>query len=185
MAGTTLKQRTCATADLGPVQLAGVRALLVDAFAGDPDGDFDDHDWDHALGGHHVLVWDDGYVVGHAAVVRRHLVHGSRTLRCGYVEAVVVRADRRRRGIGERLMAEVERLLGGYDLGALGATDEGRLLYERRGWRSWRGRLSALTPDGVVATPDDQGSVMVRPGPGAELDLDGELTCDWRSGDLW
>ena len=60
----------------------------------------------------------------------------------------------------------------------------GALLYESRGWQRWRGRLSALTPSGVVRTPDDEGWLFVMPAA-AIVDLDGELTCDWRDGDLW
>jgi aminoglycoside 2'-N-acetyltransferase I len=35
-----------------------------------------------------------------------------------------------------------------------------------------------------VRTPDDDGAVWVL-GLSAPLDLDGELTCDWRDGDVW
>jgi aminoglycoside 2'-N-acetyltransferase I len=44
--------------------------------------------------------------------------------------------------------------------------------------------LSALTPDGVVRTEDDDGSVYVLP-VAVPLDLSGELACDWRDGDVW
>jgi aminoglycoside 2'-N-acetyltransferase I len=82
-------------------------------------------------------------------------------------------------------MEALERVVrGAYDLGALGATDDAVPLYTGRGWVAWRGRLSALAPDGVVATPDEEGAVYVLPGT-APLDLDGELTCDWRDGDVW
>jgi aminoglycoside 2'-N-acetyltransferase I len=71
-----------------------------------------------------------------------------------------------------------------YDLGALGATDEAVALYERRGWKLWQGPSSALTPAGVRRTPDEDGAIYVLPGAVA-LDLAGELTCDWRDGDVW
>jgi hypothetical protein len=35
-----------------------------------------DHDWDHALGGVHALVWEDGELIGHASVIQRRLLHG-------------------------------------------------------------------------------------------------------------
>ena len=72
-----------------------------------------------------------------------------------------------------------------YDLAALGTTDEGAPFYASRGWQVWRGPTGALTPDGVVATPDEDGAVLVLPTPGVPLDLDGRLVCDWREGDLW
>ena len=173
--------RTVHTADLGAGERAAVRALLDDAFA----GDLDDDDWEHALGGLHVLRHDDGGLVGHAAVVQRRLVHAGTALRCGYVEAVAVRPDRRGRGHGAALLGEVGRVLrGAYDLGALGATEAGAALYARAGWQRWRGSTWALTPEGRRRTPDDDGAVMVLP-VAVVLDLDGELTCDWRDGDVW
>ena len=81
-------------------------------------------------------------------------------------------------------MAWLEELAPGYDLLALGATDDGVPLYESRGWQRWRGRLSALTPTGVEPTPDDEGWLFVLLGA-TPLDLDAELTCDWRDGDVW
>jgi aminoglycoside 2'-N-acetyltransferase I len=173
--------RVAHTGDLDPATLGAARELLVAAF----EGDIDEHDWEHSLGGMHALAWEDGEVVAHAALVQRRLLHRGRALRAGYVEGVGVRADRRGRGLGAAVMAPLERLLrGAYDLGALGATDDAIPLYERHGWQRWRGPLSALTPHGVVRTPDEEGAVFVLPA-GAELDLDGELTCDWRDGDVW
>ncbi len=115
--------RVAHTSALDAATLAAARALLTEVFA----GDFEAHDWEHAL------------------------------------EEVIRNA---------------------YDLGALGSTDEAAPLYRARGWQGWRGRLSALTPAGTVRTPDEEGWVYVLPGAVA-LDLDRELTCDWRDGDVW
>ncbi len=170
--------RVAHTADLDGAALQAARALLDDAF----EGDFLPDDWEHALGGMHALLWEDGELVAHAAVVMRRLVHDGRALRAGYVEGVGVRPDRRRRGHGGAVMEAVERIVrGAYDLGALGATDEAVALYTKRGWRRWEGRLSALTPSGVARTPDEEGAVYVL----GDLDVTGELTCDWRDGDVW
>jgi aminoglycoside 2'-N-acetyltransferase I len=173
--------RTAHTADLSGETLDRARALLVDVF----EGDISDHDWEHALGGVHALVWEGSELVGHASVVQRRLLHGGRALRTGYVEGVGVRADRRRRGYGGALMGALERVIrGAYELGALSATDEAIPLYEGRGWKRWRGRTFALTPRGIVRTADDDGAVYVLP-LAVPLALDGELTCDWRDGDVW
>ncbi|MGY1637326.1 GNAT family N-acetyltransferase [Geodermatophilus sp. SYSU D00742] len=169
------------TAHVPARTLAAARALLDDAFG----GDFDDADWDHALGGLHALAWADGELVGHGAVVQRRLLHGGRALRAGYVEAVAVAAAHRRTGVASAVMAGLEGVVrGAYDLGALGATDDGAALYTARGWRRWRGPTSVLGPAGTVRTPDDDGAVHVLPGA-VPLDLDGSLTCDWRDGDTW
>ncbi len=170
------------TSQLDAARLDAARELVLGAF---PPGFFTDSDWEHALGGMHALVLDGEEVVGHAAVVQRRLVHAGRALRCGYVEAVAVRADVRRRGHGGTLMTAVGELLhGAYELGALGATDDGARLYERFDWQRWRGPLAALTPAGVVPTPDDEGALLVLT-LGVPLDLDGALVCDWRDGDVW
>jgi aminoglycoside 2'-N-acetyltransferase I len=82
-------------------------------------------------------------------------------------------------------MAALERIVrGAYELGALGATEAGARIYAQRGWQLWRGPTSTLTPDGIVRTPEDDGSIFVLPVT-AQLDLDGELSCDHRDGDAW
>jgi aminoglycoside 2'-N-acetyltransferase I len=173
--------RTAHTADVDAAVLEAAHELLQDVF---PDG-FAAEDWEHSLGGVHALAWQGDALVGHGSVVQRRLMHGGRALRAGYVEGVGVRADRRRLGIGGAVMGALERVVrGAYDLGALGATEAAAPLYMGRGWVAWRGRLSALTPDGVVRTEDEEGTVYVLPGA-APLDLDGELMCDWRDGDVW
>jgi aminoglycoside 2'-N-acetyltransferase I len=173
--------RVAHTAELDAATLEAAHALLVEAFA----GEFAAEDWDHSLGGMHALAWEGDELVGHASLVQRRLLHGGRALRAGYVEGVAVRADRRGRGIGGAVMEPLERLLrGAFELGGLGATELGAPLYERHGWVPWRGPTFALTPAGIVRTADSDGAVYVLP-LSAPLDLDGELTCDWRDGDLW
>jgi aminoglycoside 2'-N-acetyltransferase I len=173
--------RTAHTADLDADTLRAAYALLQDAFA----GELGEDDWEHALGGIHTLAYQDGELVGHASVVQRRMLHGGRALRCGYVEGVGVLAAHRRQGHGAAMMAELERVIrGAYDLGALGATDDGAALYTGRGWQRWEGPISAFTPDGIVRTPEEDGFVYVLPGD-APLDLTGELICDWRDGDVW
>ena len=173
--------RTAHTADLDAETLRAVRLLLDAVF----EGELDDDDWEHALGGIHALAWEGGEIVGHASVVQRRIVHGGRALRAGYVEAVGVSAAHRRRGYGAALMAAVERVIrGAYDLGALGATDDGAALYTSRGWRRWEGPTSALTPDGIARTTEEDGFIYVLP-LAVEFDLSGDLICDWRDGDVW
>ncbi|GAA4984288.1 GNAT family N-acetyltransferase [Pseudonocardia tropica] len=175
------------TADLGPDGLRALRALLDAAFPAGADGTggFDDTSFDHALGGVHVLAGPPHEPVGHAAVVARRVLHGGVALRTGYVEAVAVRPGRQGGGLGGLLMAEVDRIVrGGFRLGALGAADRAARLYRRHGWRRWSGPLAALTPDGVVDTPDERGAVHVLP-VDAPLDPARALVCDWRDGELW
>ena len=160
--------------------LTATRELLDEAF----DGDFGDEDWENSLGGVHVLVRDGDELIGHGAVVQRRMLHDGRALRVGYVEAVAVRADRRREGVGGAVMAALEDVVrGAYPLGALSASEDGLEFYAGRGWQRWRGRTFAMTPTGVVRTEEEDDGVFVL--PVAPLDLAGDLTCDWRDGDVW
>lgn len=181
-AAPDIRVRLSHTWVVSATERAAIRRLLDLAF----DGDFDDTDFDHALGGLHVIVTADDdarAIVGHASVVARQMLIGDEPRRCGYVEAVAVDTAYQRRGIGGRLMSTVEQIVdGAYDLGALGASDAGRPLYLAHGWMSWRGPLGVLAPDGLRLTPDDRGAVLVR---GADLDLEARLACDWRAGDVW
>jgi aminoglycoside 2'-N-acetyltransferase I len=171
---------TAHTADLDAATLSAARALMYDVF-----DDMTEDDWEHGLGGIHALAWDGPELIGHASVVQRRLLHGGRSLRTGYVEDVGVRADRRRQGVGAAMMDALERVVrAAYDLGALGASDEGAAFYASRGWQRWRGPTSALAPTGITRTPDEDGCIYVLPGA-VPLDLSGELSCDWRSGDGW
>ncbi|OON79717.1 GNAT family N-acetyltransferase [Streptomyces tsukubensis] len=174
------QQRTVHTADLTAGELSRIRVLLEAAFK----GDFDDSDWEHGLGGQHVLIDHGGGLVAHGSVVQRRVLHHGRSLRAGYIEAVAVRADARRRGLGSRVMRELERLVdGAYDLGALAASDEGAPLYAARDWWRWPGTLGTLGPSGPVPLPEEEGAVWVRSAPHA-LDSSDGLLFDWRDGDV-
>ena len=180
--------RVAHTADLRPPELLAVRRLCDEAFASDGHGDghgFGEEDFEHALGGVHALLRDGDELVGHAAVVMRRLLHGGRALRTGYVEAVAVRADRRRQGHAHTLMGAVESVVrGAYELGALSSSADGASLYSARGWLRWEGTASVLAPDGLRRTPEDEGGVWLLPVT-AVLDPRGDLACDWRDGDVW
>lgn len=171
--------RIAHTADLGAASRAAIRALMDGAF-----GAVSDDTYENVLGGMHALAYEGGELVGHASVVPRRMLHGGRSLRAGYVEGVAVRADQRRRGHGSTMMTALEWFVrSGYDLGALGASEDGSRLYASRGWQLWQGQLSVMTPDGIRAS-DKGGWIYVLPGQ-VPLDLAGELTCDWRPGSVW
>lgn len=169
------------TAELDDAALAAVRALCGKAF----EGDFSDADWEHALGGVHALGYEDDRLVAHAALVARRLLHAGRALRTGYVEAVAVAADRRRRGHGAAVMRALDPYIArGYALGALATSDDGAPLYAALGWSRWPGPTAVLTPEGIRPTPDADGAIFVRT-VGAALDPEQPLICDWRDGDVW
>lgn len=184
--------RTAHTSDLDDDTMAAIRRLMDAAFPR-----FGDDAFENMLGGVHALVTEDGgggkgggggkdsELIGHASVVPRRLLYRGRSLRTGYIEGVAVRADRRRRGHGDAMMSVLERLVrSGYQLGALGASQDGARLYAARGWQLWQGRSSVLSPAGIRHTAHLDGHIYVLPVAGP-LDLSGELTCDWRHGSPW
>ena len=175
--------RTSHTAELRAAELRAVRRLLDAAYG----PSFTDDDWDHTLGGLHTLVLEGGTLVGHVAVVQRRLQHQGRSIRTGYVEALAVRGDRRRRGYAAAAMGRAEQAIdAAYELGALsdGSGIEG--FYQRRGWLSWAGPTFVISPVGVRWTPEEDGSLLVRRTPvSPALDLTVPLGCDWRAGDVW
>uniref|UniRef100_A0AAU2JTX7 GNAT family N-acetyltransferase n=1 Tax=Streptomyces sp. NBC_00049 TaxID=2903617 RepID=A0AAU2JTX7_9ACTN len=174
--------RTAHTSELAEGEIAEIRALLDEAF----EGDFGEEDFEHALGGMHVLISEDGRLVAHGSVVQRRVVHQGRALRTGYVEAVAVRAGRRRRGLAGRVMAELERIVArAYVLGALSASEDGAALYGGRGWQVWGGRIGVLGPRGPERLAEEEGSTYVWAPPGGiRLDPAGRLDFDWRDGDV-
>ncbi len=175
--------RSIPTSNLTAAELRALRRLLSEAF----EGRFSEDDWNHALGGLHVLALEDGQIVAHAAVVERTLVAASRSLTTGYVEGVATRPDRRRRGHATLVLREVGRVVATrYELGALSDGAEIPGFYERLGWERWQGPTFVATTDGPLRTADDDGSVLVLRTPAtAGLDPTAPITCDWRPGDVW
>jgi aminoglycoside 2'-N-acetyltransferase I len=169
------------TAFLTEAERSAIRALLVSAFPEDSTED----NLGHAWGGMHAMVWEDGELLAHGSVVMRRLLHGGAGLRTGYIEAVAVRADRRRQGLGRTIMASLETVVrGAYEIGALSASDAGIPLYQHIGWLRWQGTASVITPNGLLRTPEEDDCIFVLPVT-AQLSLTGDLACDWRAGDLW
>jgi aminoglycoside 2'-N-acetyltransferase I len=148
-------------------------------------GGFDDTDWEHALGGSHVLVTDSGVLVAHAAVVPRDLRVDGRPVDAGYVEAVATAPARQGEGLGTVAMREVDRLLREHH--HLGALSTGaHAFYGRLGWERWRGPTFVRHGDELVRTPDEDDGIMVlRFGPSRTMDLAASISCEARSGDDW
>jgi aminoglycoside 2'-N-acetyltransferase I len=169
------------TQQLSIRELAALRAFLNEAF----DDDFPDEDWDHCLGGVHVVLRDGDSFISHAAVVERQLVADDRPLHTGYVEGVATRSQSQGQGHGSRVMNAVGQIIsGGFEMGALGT---GRIhFYARLGWELWQGPTSVSAPTGPQRTPEEDGSVMVlRTEATRDLDLTTELMCDPRAGEVW
>lgn len=172
------------TDELDVAELAEARAVLDDAFVDDP---LTEDDWDHCLGGLHVLTRDGGLLVAHAAVVARPLLLDGTALTAGYVEGVGVRRTHLRLGLGGTVMSPIESMAGSeFEALALAASDEGIPFYLDRGWCPWPGRTYVITASGRRRTPEEDESLMVWPtGPFAHVGPDSELACYERSGEDW
>jgi aminoglycoside 2'-N-acetyltransferase I len=171
------------TEDLPTEVVQELRRLFFSAF----DDRFDEQDWAHALGGHHVIARDraTGVVVGHASVVARELLVGGQQVNTGYVEAVSTLPARQRQGIGRLVMTEVARVLQEhFDMGAL-ATGVVNF-YCRLGWELWTGSVSAYDEAGLHPTPEEEGAVLVlRFGHSTNIDLSLPISAPSRPGDDW
>lgn len=103
----------------------------------------------------HVLAYQDGKLVSHAAWVTRWLQpERQESLRTAYVEAVATAPEYQRRGLATAVMGEMAVQIGNYDLGALSPFDVA--FYERMGWELWRGPLAIRTESGLLSTPDER-----------------------------
>jgi len=161
--------------------LAEIRQLLDAAF----DGDFSDGDWEHTLGGWHIVATDDHVVVAHAAVVERRFHVADRAWGTGYLEGVTTEPRRHGEGLGSQVMAEATSLVRErFELGAL-STGRHRF-YKRLGWERWRGPTFVRGDDGLIRTEDEDDGVMVlRAGPSCDIELTSPIACEARRGDDW
>jgi aminoglycoside 2'-N-acetyltransferase I len=177
--------RQLRTTDLTADETAAIRTLLWAAFADDEHGAFTEDDWLHAIGGVHFVVEAGGRIVSHASVVEREIHIDGVPLRTGYVEAVATAPDEQRRGYGSGVMRAVnQHIETQFEIGALGTGSQP--FYERLGWQIWRGQSYVRLAGGDVATPDEDGYIMVfRTPTSAAVELTGSISCEWRPGDVW
>ena len=173
--------RVAPTEELVVRELREFRSMLEEAF----DSDFSERDWEHTVGGVHFWIDAVDGPISHASVVERTLVCGDQPLRVAYVEGVATRRDQRQRGHATRVMARVAELIrASHPLGALSTSEHG--FYAGLGWELWRGPSFVDGPDAVQRTQGDDGDIMILRTPTTPaLDLDAQIVCDWRDGDVW
>lgn len=169
------------TAEASQQYLTAIRRLLDTAFG----EDFSEDDWGHALGGWHVVAFDDNAVMAHAAVVPRAIEVAGRAFRAGYVEAVATDPTRQREGLGSSVMAGVAELVRSqFEMGALSTSLHS--FYGRLGWDRWRGPTYVRRGAELIRTEDeDDGVLVLRFGPSKDIDLAAAISCEARSGDDW
>lgn len=180
-----MRLRRLPTNELTPVEVGAIRTLMDAAFGDDEEERFTEADWQHAIGGTHVVLEVDGGLVTHASVVEREIHVAGRPLRTGYVEAVATAPERQGAGFGSIVMTEVTAFIrDGFELGMLGTGRHS--FYERLGWVVWAGQAFVRTADGLRRTPDEEGDLLVlRTATTPPLDDRATISCDWRPGDVW
>ena len=174
--------RRASTHELRPTELTALRRMTSAAWE---EGDFTDLDWEHGTGGIHVVVEEAGEILSHGSVVERTLEIDGVAVRTGYVEAVATWPRHQRRGYATLVMHEIGEIIRGeYALGGL-STPVPRF-YERLGWELWKGPTFLRTAAGLERTADDDGGIMILRTPTSPLfDVSSDLSCEWRSGDVW
>jgi len=134
--------------------------------------------------GVHVISRLDGAIVSHAMWVARVLESGGRSaLRTAYVEAVATKPSHQRQGYASAILSRLAAEIRDYDLGALSPSNPA--FYARLGWEPWRGRLFIRTDNGLEPTPDESVMILRLPRTPADLDLNADLSAEWRPGELW
>jgi aminoglycoside 2'-N-acetyltransferase I len=166
--------------ELAHGERAALRALFERCW-----GDFSQADWNHMFPADHVLVERGGRIVSHGAVIERELRIGDVGLRTGYVENVATEPEARSNGYATLVMQEAARLIrASFELGALDSGAPG--FYERLGWERWRGPTAVRRAGRLIATPGEDGAVLVLRTPATPpLDLDARISCEDRPGDVW
>jgi aminoglycoside 2'-N-acetyltransferase I len=169
------------TSELSQSRLTEVRQLLDQAFA----GRFSDDDWEHTIGGIHVLVADGDVIVSHAAVVARVLEVAHRPFNAGYVEGVATAPSRQQEGLGSLAMERVSTVLRSrFAMGGLSTSRH--QFYERLGWERWRGPTYVRDGlDEIRTEAEDAGVMVLRFATSGAVDLTAPLSCEARAGDDW
>jgi aminoglycoside 2'-N-acetyltransferase I len=146
---------------------------------------FTEHDLEHAFGGVHFVLEEDGRILSHTAVVERELRTADLKLPTGYVAAVATWPAHQGKGHATVVLREVgDHVDQTFPLGGL-ETDIPPF-YERLGWNVWRGPTFVRTERGLLRTSHEDGKVLVRLTPTSPpLDLWAPISCEWRSGDVW
>lgn len=173
--------RSFSTGEASEDLLKQIRTFVSEAF----DGTFSEEDWNHSLGGKHVIVVEDDNVLSHAAVVERTIEVAGRLFRTGYLEGVATTPGRHGEGLGSMVVAEATRsVTDGFELGTL-STDR-HSFYARLGWERWVGPSFVRRGAEKMRTEqDDDGLMVLRFGPSEVIDLAAPISCEHRSGDVW
>jgi aminoglycoside 2'-N-acetyltransferase I len=146
---------------------------------------FSDDDWQHCLGGTHILIRDSGLLVAHAAVVPRLIYIEESQFRAGYVEGVATLPQHQNQGFGTMVMIETNSVVANqFEIGALSSSSKD--FYRKLEWEDWKGP-SFVVKDGewVRSESEDNGIMILRTVLSPTLNLESRIACNQRPGDSW
>jgi aminoglycoside 2'-N-acetyltransferase I len=169
-----------ASEDLSNGVRRDLRTMLWSAF-----DDFSEDDWEHGLGGVHIVAFEEARPIGHASVISRTLHVGDTVLAGGYLEAVAVDAEFRGHGIGADVVRAARKVIEDrFPMAALSTSQHG--FYEKLGWERWLGPSYVVSGTAWRRTEDEDAGVMVlRPRESPVQELTQPIAVDERSGDAW
>ena len=133
----------------------------------------------------HILGRYRRELVTHALWIPRWLQYPGLPLwRAAYVEAVATDERYRNRGFTSIVMQRLAREIKDYDIGGL-CTGASINLYLRLGWQLWQGPLFIRKSNGIMATPEERGVMVLVLPETPRIDLEMPLSAEWREGELW
>jgi aminoglycoside 2'-N-acetyltransferase I len=136
-------------------------------------------------GGWHFLAWHEDCLVSHAMVTTRWLqAEGLPLLRTAYIDAVATLPNYQGQGYGGAVMRQLAREIDQEYVIACLETDQ-QAFYERLGWQTWRGPLAGRSEQGLIATPEQEGIMILRLSQTPILDLDSGLSIECQTGRIW
>ncbi|MGX7059119.1 GNAT family N-acetyltransferase [Vagococcus humatus] len=169
------------TSDLSYEDIRAIETLMIGVY----EGNFTLTDLDHALGGIHVLMYGNKQLVGHVSVVQRNMTVLDVPYRVGYVEALGVKKEYRKKGMGHQLMKTCKHIIKeSYHFGVLSTPTNLHYFFQRLNWQPWLGQLSTYTPTGLQEFKDENQTVFIY-SPNLSLDLAKPLISDFRGEKSW
>ena len=165
---------------------AGTRMAIIDlCVAAHQEEDFKNLFSYVPAGGLHVLAFQDDRLVSHAMVTTRWLQpEGLPLLKTAYVDAVATLPAYQGRGHGSALMRYLASQIDQEYM--IACLETGRVdFYERLGWEVWRGPLAGRSEQGLIPTPEQKGTMILRLSQTPALDLNSMLTIECQGGRIW
>jgi GNAT superfamily N-acetyltransferase len=135
-------------------------------------------------GGRHFLAHRGTELVSHAVVTTRWAQpEGHDELKTAYVDAVSTLPSYQGQGYGSAVMDRLAATIDDYAIACL-QTDE-PAFYERLGWEVWQGPLAGRGEEGLIATPQQQGVMVLQLPQTPPLDLETQLTIECQPDRIW